>query len=398
MTTINFDIRDVTSGAHDGHVLLAAPRNRGSVKVAGRVITTAPWRVQLKNGIGSVDGVEPGPLMIRIEAGNFVDSTPVRVVVPDTDETTLVELLSESFSYEPAIVSQAQAAARLCAESARIAREAADRAAAGVPGPQGEKGDPGVQGVPGVQGPRGEQGEPGVKGDKGERGDVGPAGPQGPRGERGERGFPGATGPRGVAGTPGADGKSIDVAGSVESVADLPTLSSAETGQGYFTQDDGKLHIWDGGAWLPGIDIRGPQGEPGPQGVQGEPGGQGEPGPQGEPGVKGERGDVGERGPAGPQGEQGVQGVPGPAGQPGSKGERGPAGPEGPRGVMGPKGDTGPAGPTGPAGSNAWSEITDKPAEVVNLSTHLALRPPVQVVDALPESPTSGTIYLVREK
>lgn len=397
MTTINFDIRDVASGAHDGHVLLAAPHNRGSVKVAGRVITTAPWRVQLKNGVGSVADVEPGPLMIRIEAGNFVDAAPVRVVVPDTDETTLVELLSESFSYEPAIVSQAQAAARLCAESARIAREAAERAAAGVPGPKGEKGDPGAQGVQGVQGPRGERGEPGVQGDKGERGDTGPQGPQGEPGPKGEKGDRGATGKQGVKGEPGADGKSINVAGSAATASELPTLSPAETGQGYFTQDDGRLHIWDGGSWLPGIDIRGPKGEKGdtgPQGLQGEPGLKGE---KGEAGPKGERGDTGPRGPQGQEGPQGVQGVEGPAGPQGVKGDPGQQGPEGPRGVMGPKGEKGEAGPQGPAGSNAWGEITGKPTEVVGLSVELAKRPPVQVVNALPESPDSGTIYLVRE-
>lgn len=395
MTNIRVDVTDIKGGTGEAdYVEFSAPLDRGSVLVAGRLITTTPHRVHLNEGKALVEGVEPGPINVRIACGNWRDDDVVQVSVPETDEITLVDLLAESFSYEPAIISQAQAAARICTEAANRARQYAEQAAAGVPGPQGPAGPEGAQGPQGMQGPRGETGSQGLKGDAGPQG---PAGPEGPQGPQGERGLTGATGKQGVPGPAGADGKSINVAGSVETAADLPTLSAAETGQGYFTQDDGKLHIWDGGAWLPGIDIRGPQG------VQGVPG---ETGPQGEPGLKGDRGDVGPAGPQGPQGPtgttgpQGEQGATGPRGERGLQGvpgETGPQGPEGPRGVMGPKGDTGPAGPAGPAGSNAWADITDKPAEVVNLSTHLALRPPVQVVNALPTSPESGTVYLVRE-
>lgn len=395
MTTIKIDITDIKggTGAAD-YVELAAPLDRGSAYIAGRVITTAPHRVHLNDGVATVIGVEPGPLMIRIACGNWRDDVATRVVVPDTDSVTLVDLLTDTFNYEPAIVSQAQAASRLCAESARIAREAAERAAAGVPGPQGSKGDPGPRGEQGVQGPRGESGPQGPKGDPGPQGVEGPQGIPGPRGERG---LPGATGPRGVPGEKGADGKSIQVSGSVATVDDLPTLSSAETGQGYMTRDDGKLHVWDGGAWLPGIDIRGPEGPKGDTGEQGPEGPRGEVGPQGPAGLRGEQGEQGPRGVVGPEGKQGLVGPRGEKGPKGDTGAQGERGPEGPRGVMGPKGDTGAQGPQGPAGSNAWAEITDKPAEVVGLSVELAKRPPVLVVDELPAQPVEGTLYLVRE-
>lgn len=396
MTTIKIDITDIKggTGAAD-YVELAAPLDRGSAYIAGRVITTAPHRVHLNDGVATVTGVEPGPLMVRIACGNWRDDVATRVVVPDTDSVTLVDLLTDTFNYEPAIISQAQAAARLCAESARIAREAAERAAAGVPGPQGSKGDPGPRGEQGVQGPRGETGPQGPRGDVGPRGEQGPQGIPGPKGERG---LPGATGPRGVPGEKGADGKSIQVSGSVATADDLPTLSSAETGQGYMTRDDGKLYVWDGGAWLPGIEIRGPKGEPGPAGEQGAEGPQGL---RGEQGPQGPRGETGEKGPQGPVGPEGKQGLVGPRGEQGPAGERGvpgEKGPEGPRGVMGPKGEPGPQGPAGPPGSNAWGDITGKPAEVENIVVEMAKRPPVLLVDALPPQPVEGTIYLVREE
>ena len=392
MTNIVIDVTDVASDTHESdYVEFSAPVDRGSILVAGRMISTAPYIVHLNKGKATVENVEPGPINVRISCGNYIDSEKTRVVVPETDSITLVDLLAESFSYEPAIISQAQAAARICTDAANRARKYAEQAAAGVPGPQGEPGPEGPQGKQGIQGPRGERGEQGIKGDIGPQG---PKGDPGPQGERGERGLTGATGKQGVPGAKGEDGKSINVAGSVETANDLPTLSSAETGQGYFTQDDGKLHIWDGGAWLPGIDIRGPQGiqgpegPEGPQGQKGDPGEKGETGQQGVQGVQGVPGPEGKQGLEGPQGERGLQGI---------KGDPGPAGPEGPRGVMGPKGDPGPAGPAGPTGSNAWAEITNKPAEVENLATIIAARPPVQVVDALPSPAFAGTVYLVRE-
>ena len=395
MTNIICDVTDVASESHESdYIEISAPFERGSILAAGRIITTAPFRIHLNKGRGTIEDVEPGPLLVRISCGNYVDNEATRVVVPETDEITLVDLLAGNFNYEPAIISQAQAAARACTEAMNRAKQYADQAAAGVPGPKGDTGPEGPRGPQGEQGPRGETGEKGPKGDAGPQGQQGVPGP---KGERGERGLVGATGKQGVPGPKGEDGKSINVSGSVATETELPTLSSEETGQGYFTQDDGKLHIWDGGAWLPGIDIRGPQGIQGPEGPRGQ---------QGEPGLKG---DPGEKGETGPQGVQGVQGVPGPEGKQGpegpqgerglqgAKGEPGPQGPEGPRGVMGPKGEKGEAGPQGPAGSNAWGEITGKPAEVETLSVELAKRPPVLVVDELPAQPVEGTLYLVRE-
>ncbi|MFY9190171.1 MAG: hypothetical protein WAN89_02710 [Lawsonella sp.] len=392
MTDIICDVTDISGGARESdYIMIAAPADRDSMRVGGRVVTTTPVKIPLTHGYGVLKDVEAGPALIRICAGNYKDSKFTQVVVPETDQVTLGELLSESFDHTPAIVSQVQAAARVCFNAAARAEAAAEIAEAGVPGPQGETGPQGPQGEQGIQGPRGETGLQGPQGDPGPQGEQGLQGIQGPRGERG---LTGATGKQGVPGPKGEDGKSINVSGSVETAADLPILSAAETGQGYFTRDDGLLNIWDGGDWLPGIEIRGEQGPAGPEGPEGPEGPQG---PQGETGPAGPQGIPGPRGETGPEGLQGPTGPKGDTGLQGPKGDAGPVGPEGPRGVMGPKGDPGPAGPEGPAGSNAWADITGKPAEVVNLSVELAKRPPVLVVDALPETPIEGTFYYVRE-
>lgn len=168
---------------------------------------------------------------------------------------------------------------------------------AGPRGLTGAKGEQGATGPAGPQGEQGPQGEPGPAGPAGIQGDPGPAGPQGPVGPQGIQGDPGPVGPQGPQGEPGT---SVQLIGSVPSVADLDNLQNTQVGDLYVVTATGDGYVWNGISWDNVGPIRGPagpQGDAGPQGVQGLQGETGPAGPQGEPG------------PAGPQGEPGL-GIP----------------------------------------------------------------------------------------
>ena len=68
----------------------------------------------------------------------------------------------------------------------------------------------------------------------------------------------------------GVDGRSVTITGSVATIDDLPQEGSS--GEGYITDSDGHLHIWDGSGWVDVGEIRGPQGVRGPQGDPGPAG------------------------------------------------------------------------------------------------------------------------------
>lgn len=83
----------------------------------------------------------------------------------------------------------------------------------------------------------------------------------------------GPVGPRGPQGVRGEDGTSIAVTGTVPTADDLPTeMGDGEAGQGWVSQDDGHLHVWDGSSWSDVGPVRGPEGERGPAGEDGEDG------------------------------------------------------------------------------------------------------------------------------
>lgn len=72
-------------------------------------------------------------------------------------------------------------------------------------------------------------------------------------------------GPKGDKGDPGEPGQSVTIQGSVATSADLPTTGQ-EAGDGWITQDDGHLHVWDGDSWNDVGTVRGPEGAPGEDG------------------------------------------------------------------------------------------------------------------------------------
>ena len=148
---------------------------------------------------------------------------------------------------------------------------------------RGAAGDAGPQGPQGIQGETGPQGEKGDPGDKGDPGEQGPQGIRGETGPQGEQGLQGEKGEKGDKGDKGDDGTSVSIKGSVSSEADLPS-AGLTNGEGYLTEDDGHLHIWNGSSWTDAGVIRGPQGE------KGDPGDKGDPGEQGPQGEKGEDG------------------------------------------------------------------------------------------------------------
>ena len=235
----------------------------------------------------------------------------------------------------------------------------------GIQGPVGPQGPQGLQGIQGPKGDKGETGEQGPKGDTGSQGIQGPIGPQGPKGDTGEQGPQGIQGPQGVQGPKGDDGTSFVVAGTVNSVNDLPTNVPIGTAYMVGATTPRDLYTFDGTNWTNQGALQGPQGPQGEQGIQGPKGDKGDTGatgPQGEQGIqgiqgpKGDKGNTGDIGPTGPQGEQGIQGeqgpqgIQGPKGDKGDTGETGPQGEQGIQGIQGPKGDTGATGPQGPKG------------------------------------------------
>ena len=200
--------------------------------------------------------------------------------------------------------------------------------AQGAVGPQGPAGATGAQGIQGPQGPQGEQGEMGPQGPAGATGAQGAVGPQGPQGPQGPRG------------ADGADGSSFTITGTVDSISDLPSTSTAGTAYFVGTTPPRLIYVYDTetNTWVNQGYLQGPQGEQGPQGPQGPAGANGAQGIQGPEGPQGPQGVQGIQGPKGDPGPQGIQGVPGPQGE---------AGPQGIQGVPGPQGEAGPAGADG---------------------------------------------------
>lgn len=84
----------------------------GSHSTPGRVITTAPVRVELRDGLGEVD-LEPGPHVVRIKARNYRDAAPLSMTVPapediEGDEITFRDLMDMYFDYSPSQIGEAQ--------------------------------------------------------------------------------------------------------------------------------------------------------------------------------------------------------------------------------------------------------------------------------------------------
>lgn len=110
MTLLRIDLTSVTKSTHpDDAVSMWSPVHRGSA--AGAVITTAPTRTTLTAGKADVE-VEPGPLMVHIQARGMADHGPKLVTVPDTGPVTLMDLLEHTFIHTPAIESSAVTAVK----------------------------------------------------------------------------------------------------------------------------------------------------------------------------------------------------------------------------------------------------------------------------------------------
>jgi hypothetical protein len=180
----------------------------------------------------------------------------------------------------------------------------------GATGPQGEIGSTGLDGPIGATGADGDvgatggiglSGSTGLQGATGEDGGIGPIGATGATGIIGATGLggpiggtgaTGVEGPIGATGIKGDDGTSVNIEGSVPNVGSLDPSYSGNIGDGFITQDDGHLHIWDGSAWDDVGEIRGPAGDTGATGLTGATG-VGLDGVDGATGVTGATGPVG---------------------------------------------------------------------------------------------------------
>lgn len=127
------------------------------------------------------------------------------------------------------------------------------------------------------------------------------------------------TGEQGPKGDKGDPGTGVVIKGSVPDSGSLPPTGNTP-GDGYITEDDGHLWVWDGTAWVDAGLIQGPPGPIGPMGPQGPEGPASTvPGPAGPTGATGPQGPIGNTGPTGSTGSQGPAGSTGPAGTPGER-------------------------------------------------------------------------------
>jgi hypothetical protein len=160
----------------------------------------------------------------------------------------------------------------------------------GFTGSQGESGYVGSQGDVGFTG---SQGDIGFTGSQGESGYVGSQGDVGFTGSQGDTGFTGSQGESGYVGSQGDPGTSVSIQGSVETAAELPVPFGGNVGDGFITQDDGALNVWDGVQWNNVGEIKGPKGD---TGYTGSEGAIGYTGSQGELGYTGSVGYTGSAG------------------------------------------------------------------------------------------------------
>jgi hypothetical protein len=104
-------------------------------------------------------------------------------------------------------------------------------------------------------------GSTGPTGDAGPTGATGDTGPTGPTGATGDIG---PTGPTGDTGPTGPQGNSFTIKGTVNLIADLPTLNNAVGDSYVVLEDGGHLYVWDGTAFDDIGQVVGPTGPTGP--------------------------------------------------------------------------------------------------------------------------------------
>lgn len=231
------------------------------------------------------------------------------------------------------------------------------------------------------------------------QGDQGPKGDQGIQGPAGADGVDGEQGPQGDKGDKGEDGRSVTITGTVATVDDLPQEGSIS--EGYLTESDGHLHIWDGSGWTDVGEIRGPQGIQGPQGDPGERGPKGEQGPAGiTPGILTGATTTGAPGTSAfvvrtPSGNDHIFTFTIPRGDKGDTGDKGD------------KGEKGEKGDTGPAGTTSFLELNDVPptfppeshthSQYATTAQVEARNPEIRVVSSPEQATSPGVLYVVTE-
>ena len=88
-------------------------------------------------------------------------------------------------------------------------------------------------------------------------------------GYTGSRGYTGSAGIDGYTGSRGDDGTSVTIVGTVATSSALPDPYNGNNGDGYLTEDDGHLWVWNGSVWTDVGEIRGYTGSIGYTGSRG---------------------------------------------------------------------------------------------------------------------------------
>lgn len=155
MTILNIDLKDQLLESHPSDHVTIRALHLGEGP-GGELLSTRPVTVRLVDGEASVD-VAPGPVVVEIRCYRAtVDSGPHRATVPEEGPITLLDLLRQTFRYEPAVVGQV---AKM-RDDAEDAANRAENVAASVHW-QGDRLSVMGQLGPSLRGPKGDPGDPG---------------------------------------------------------------------------------------------------------------------------------------------------------------------------------------------------------------------------------------------
>lgn len=105
MTVVNINLKNIGSGTNPiDKVIFYSPVYRDGA-TSGEMVSTAEQHVYLVQGVG-VANLTPGPVSVRFAVRGIVDTIPKEGIVPNDGPVTLNEVIENSFTYTPPVVSE----------------------------------------------------------------------------------------------------------------------------------------------------------------------------------------------------------------------------------------------------------------------------------------------------
>lgn len=120
------NLRDIAGADTDGMVSILSRVTRESTVTPGEMITREIHREPVEDGLFRIEGLDPGPVTIEVEAGNEYSRWDLNL--PEGDgEYNIVDLVELQIEWDPEVVGRAQRAQRAAEAAATRAMEGADR-------------------------------------------------------------------------------------------------------------------------------------------------------------------------------------------------------------------------------------------------------------------------------